>query len=385
MSSDISYFGETTFRRRFTRFGIKQADRLMHTYILGKTGVGKSTLLGTLAAGDIEVGRGFALIDPHGDLVERLYASMGPETQARTTYLNATDATCPFGYNPLRRVREDRIPLAVSGILESLEKLWPNAWGVRMEHVLRSSLYALIEREGSVLPDVLRLYSNKEFRKDVVRKIRNPVVKAYWTDEFANYPPRYLAEAVAPIQNKLGAVLSDPRLFRILAAPAIDIHFRRLMDEGGILLVNLSKGQIGEDAAHLLGGLIVSTLGLAALSRGEITQEERRPFIVYVDEFQTFTTLALVSMWSELRKFGAGIVATNQYLSQLNSGVRHAVLGNAGTIISFRVGAEDAGAMAREFQPTVGTEDLLSLPNRHLYLKLMIDAAPSKVFSARTL
>ena len=300
-------------------------------------------------------------------------------------YLNAPDPAQPFGFNPLRRIRDDKIPLAASGILETLKKLWPDAWGVRMEHVLRNSLYALRQaQQVRALPDILRLYSEDDFRKAVVQEIRNDVVRAYWIGEFEQYPARMRAEAVMPIQNKLGALLSDPMLFRVLVAPEVDLRFRPLMDDGKVLLVNLSKGRIGEDSAHVLGALIVSLVGLAAFTRADAPNPNRRPFFLYLDEFQNFTTLSFVNMLSELRKYGVGLTLAHQFLHQLDPDVLHAVLGNAGTLISFRVGAEDAPYLAREFQPTFDTEDLINLPNRDFYLRLMIDGMPSRPFSART-
>ncbi len=207
---DISYIGQTNFRRVYARFGIRQAERLSHLYMIGKTGVGKSTLLEALALQDLRAGRGFALIDPHGDLVERVNAAIAPADRDRVVYFDAANPSQPFGYNPLRRVRDDKIPLAPSGLLESLHKLWPDAWGVRMEHVLRKSLYVLLGRDGSTLPDILRLYTDKVFRRQVVASTTNPVFRKFWTNEFAHYPPRFAAEALSPIQNKLGALLSDP-------------------------------------------------------------------------------------------------------------------------------------------------------------------------------
>ena len=380
--TDTSYFARTNFRNRGTRFGIKQADRLSHMYIIGKTGVGKSTLLETLARQDLAAGRGFALVDPHGDLVEGIAAALPALQVDRVVYLNAPDSAQPFGYNPLRRVRDDKIPLAVSGLLETLKKLWPDAWGVRMEHVLRNSLYALLERDDSRLPDILQLYADKEFRREVVGGIRNGAVRRFWKDEFENYPPRLRADACAPIQNKLGALLSDPTLHRILVKPDIDLHFRQIMDEGRVLLVNISKGRLGEDSALLLGGLIVSTLGLAAFSRAEAAPSVRRPFFLYLDEFHSFTTLMLANMMSELRKYGVGLVLAHQYFHQLDPDIRHAVLGNAGTLMAFRVGPEDGFLLTQEFQPKFGVEDLLNLANRDIYLKLMIDGTPSRPFSA---
>ncbi len=379
---DISYFARTNNRSDCRPFGIKQADRLSHMYLIGKTGVGKSTLLETLARQDLEAGRGFALLDPHGDLVERIAKDASGEGQGRVTYLNAPDGACPYGYNPLRRVRDDKIPLAVSGFLETLKKLWPDAWGVRMEHVLRNTLYALLEQDDARLPDILRLYADEAYRKGITGRIRNVTVRRFWRYEFENFHYRQKADAVAPIQNKVGALLADPTLYRILVGPRTDIRVRSLMDEGRVLLVNLSKGKLGEDSAHLLGGLLVSTLGLAAFSRADDAPETRRPFFLYLDEFQNFTTLMLANMMSELRKFGVGLVLAHQYMNQLEPDVRHAVLGNAATLISFRVGAEDAPILAKEFQPEFDVEDLLNLPNYAIYLKLMIDGVPSRAFSA---
>jgi len=382
---EISYFAETNHRHRFVRFGIKQRDRLSHIYAIGKTGVGKSTLLETLARQDMEAGRGFAFIDPHGDLAEHLVATAPASDRERIVYLNVPDPRQPYGYNPLRRVRDDKIPLAASGLLETFRKLWPLAWGVRMEHVLRNSLYALLEREGSTLPDILRLYADDAFRRSVTAAIRNGVVREFWKSEFPNYPPRLRSEAVAPIQNKLGALLSDPTLYRILVSPTVDLHLRALMDSGAIVIANLSRGHLGEDSALTLGSLLVSTFGLAGFTRADLPSAERRPFFLYVDEFQSFTTLSFVNMLAELRKSAVGLVLANQHLHQLEPDIRHAVLGNAGTLITFRLGAEDAPLLVKEFEPVFGVTDLLNLPNHHIYLKLMIDGAPSKPFSATTL
>jgi hypothetical protein len=382
-SSDISYFADTAGRPPFQRFGIRQADRLSHAFVLGRTGAGKSGLLELLAAGDLAAGRGFALIDPHGDLAERVVScAASPE---RVIYLNAADPAQPYGYNPLRRVRDDKIPLAASGLLETLRKLWPDAWGVRMEHLLRSSLYALLERDGSTLPDILRLYADDGFRRGVVSGLRNGTVRRFWLNEFEQYPWRYRAEAAAPIQNKLGALLSDPMLYRILVAPQVDLHFRSIMDEGRVLVVNLAKGRVGEDSATTLGSLLASTLGLAALSRAETDAASRGPYSLLIDEFPTFTTRAFAGMLSELRKYGLGLVLAAQHLAQIEPEVRHAVLGNVGTLVAFRVGAEDAPLLAREFAPAFGEQDLMNLPNRRFYLKLMIDGTPSRPFSGKTI
>src|SRR6201996_8294885 len=377
-TSEIAYFATTNHHNRHRLFGIKQTDRLSHIYIIGKTGVGKSTLIETLAKQDLEAGRGFALIDPHGDLVERVASVAG--SGGRIAYLNAPDGACPFGYNPLRRVRDDKIPLAVSGFIETLRKLWPDAWGVRMEHVLRNTLYALLEQDDARLPDILKLYANETYRKAITRKLGNEIVRRFWRYEFEQYPSRQRADAVAPIQNKLGALLADPTLYRTLVSPQRDLRFRSIMDEGRVLLVNVSKGRIGADSSLVLGALVLSTLSLAALSRAD--SADRRPFFVYVDEFQSFTTLMLATMLPELRKYGVGMTLANQHLHQIEPAIRSAVLGNAGTLIAFRVGAEDAPYLAREFQPVFEAGDLLNLPSHHIYLRLMIDGTPTKPFSA---
>jgi energy-coupling factor transporter ATP-binding protein EcfA2 len=384
-STEISYFARANHRNSNILFGIKQADRLSHIYIIGKTGVGKSTLLETLAKQDLEAGRGFALIDPHGDLVERIASSVPESMRERVTYLNAPNSGCPFGYNPIRKVRGDKIPLAVSGFLETLKKLWPDAWGVRMEHILRNTLYALLEQGDARLPDILRLYADETYRRAVAGHVRNETVRRFWRYEFENFHFRQKADAVAPIQNKIGALLADPTLYRILVAPQRDIRIRSIMDEGRVLLVNLSKGQIGEDSALTLGSLLVSTIALAAFSRADEPLTQRRPFFLYIDEFQSFTTLMLANMMSELRKYGVGLTLANQYMHQLEPDIRHAVLGNAGTLVAFRVGPEDAVVLANEFQPTLDFEDVLNLPNRQIYLKLMIDGTPSRPFSGTTL
>lgn len=383
--NQVSYFARTNARSSNTLFGIKQVDRLSHVYVIGQTGVGKSTLIETLAMQDLCAGRGFALLDPHGDLVERVWANAPEHLRDRISFLNAPDPAQPYGYNPLRRVRDDKIPLAASGLLETLKKMWPDAWGVRMEHILRNSLYALLERDDATLPDILRLYRNEKFRRSVAAEIRNETVQRFWKYEFESYPWRFRADAVAPIQNKLGALLSDPMLYRVLVEPVVDLHLRSIMDEGGVLLVNLSKGRIGEDSANILGGLLVSTLGLAALTRADSPTETRRPFFIYADEFQTFTTLAFVNLMAELRKYGVGLTLAHQHLHQLDLDTRHAVLGNAGTFIGFRTGPEDASAIAKQFQPSFDSLDLINLANRDIYLRLLIDGVPSKPFSARTI
>lgn len=384
-NKDVSYFAETNGRHPGISFGIKQADRLFHCYLLGRSGVGKTTALETLALQDIIHGRGVTVIDPHGDLAERLVAQVPEERAGDLIYMNAPDITQSYGYNPLRQVRADRIPLAASGLMEAFKKLWAEAWGVRMEHVLRNALFALLEYGDATMPDILRILSNKTFREQVLARVTNEQVKVYWEKEFPNYNPRYRQEVIAPIQNKVGAFLADPRLYRIFTSAPVNLSFRKIMDEGKILIVNLSKGRLGEDSASLLGALLVTTLGLAAFSRADIHESERRNYFIMIDEFQSFTTLSVANMVSELRKYRVGLVLAHQHLHQLDPDVRHAVLGNVGSLITFRVGPEDARVLARELEPVFSAGDIVNLPNHGIYLKLMIDGKPGKPFSADTI
>jgi type IV secretory pathway TraG/TraD family ATPase VirD4 len=384
-ADDTTRFARVDFRNDDRVFGIKDDDRFLHVYVIGKTGTGKSTLIETMALQDLERGNGFALIDPHGDLVARVAARISASHRDRVIYLDATDPTQPYGYNPLRHVGEDRIALAASGMMDVFKKMWPDAWGVRMEHILRNVLMALLEQPDATLHDVLRIFSDNEFRKRIGKSLRNETVRTFLLKEFERFSFGYRADGTAPIQNKVGAFLADPLLDRILTAPEKDLHIRRIMDQGQVLLVNLAKGHIGEDSSSLLGGLLVTTIGLAAFSRADTPPAERRDFFVYIDEFQSFTTLALANMFSEMRKYRVGFTVAHQYLNQLEPDVRHAVLGNTGSIISFRVGVEDAPYLVREFHERFAEVDLLQLPNYRIYLKLMIDGTPSIPFSAVTL
>jgi hypothetical protein len=385
MTSEVLQFARVDFRSDHRVFGIKNEDRFSHVYIIGKTGTGKSTLIETMALQDLSHGRGFALIDPHGDLVERVASGVPTFRQSDTIYFNPADPNQPYGYNPLRQVRREFISLAASGLMEVLKKMWADSWGVRMEHILRNVLLALLERPGARLHDVLRLLSDHRYRKEIVPLLRNKTVRNFLEKEFERFTFGYRADGIAPIQNKIGAFLADPLLNRVLTAPEKDLHIRNIMDEGKVLLVNLAKGRLGEDSSTLLGALLVTTIGLAAFSRADTPAQARRDFFVYIDEFQSFTTLALVNMFSELRKYRVGFTVAHQYLHQLEPEIRHAVLGNAGTIISFRVGAEDAPYLEQEFQSRFDRIDVTQLPNYRVYLKLMIDGEPSQPFSAMTL
>jgi len=386
----ITYFAKTNYRNKSDTFGekifgIKQADRLAHLYVIGKTGTGKTTLLENLICQDIESGKGVALIDPHGDLVDRIAKKIPKHRKDDLVYFNVPDSSQPWGYNPLKHVRADKRPLAASGLLEVFKKMWEDSWGPRMEHILRNALLALLDKPDATLPDILKMLIDDNFRKTVAFNTSNQQVKDFWLEEYPKYSFQFRANANAPIQNKVGAFLSDPNLYRILTQPEKTIPIRKIMDEGKILLVNLAKGKIGEDSSSLLGGLLVTTLGLAAFSRADIPEEERQDFYLYIDEFQNFTTLSLANMLSELRKYKIGMILAHQFLYQLEPDIRYAVLGNVGTIISFRLGPKDAAFIAKEFDPIFSATDLINLPNYNIYMKLLIDGAPSKPFSATTI
>lgn len=381
----ITYFAQTNFRNEFKPFGIKQTDRLAHMYIIGKTGTGKSTLLETLIRQDIESGCGLALLDPHGDLAERVLASIPEDKRDNLIYFNVPDHAGVLGFNPLQRVPPEKRALAASGLIDVFKKIWIDSWGPRLEHILRHSLLALLDQPHATLADVLRLLNDPSFRKMTAARVCNSQVRDFWLREYESYPSRFRAEAIAPIQNKVGAFLADPTLNRILTETKSTLDLRRVMDEGKILLVNLAKGKLGDDTAALFGALLVTSMGLAALSRVDQPEEERRDFFLYLDEFQSFTTLSLAGMLSELRKYHVGLILAHQHLSQLDPQVKDAILGNIGTVISFRLGLTDAEILVKEFHPVFSATDLMNLPNFHIYLKLMIDGVVSRSFSAVTL
>lgn len=382
----VTYFARTNFRGGGRRVGIRARDRLSHMYVIGKTGTGKSTMLETMIRQDIERGEGVALIDPHGDLVERVAAAVPSHRQSDLIYFDASDRTQPYGYNPLTYVSEERRSLAASGLMEIFRKQWDaRSWGARMEHILRHAILALLEQKHATMADLQRLFTDKTYRMTVTAKIGNPQVKAFWRTEYENYSYRYRAEAIAPIQNKVGAYLADPNVARILTAPDKPLRVRRVMDQGGVLLVNLSKGEIGEDTSNLLGGILVTAIGLAAFSRADASIVSRRRFYLYVDEFHNFTILSFANMISELRKYRVGLIVANQYLGQLQKDVRDAILGNAGSLSTFRIGAEDADLVAKELAARIQSRDLAVLPNFSCYIRLVIDGAPTRPFSATTL
>ncbi len=381
----VTYLGKTTFRNRNLRFGIRQRDRLSHMYVVGKTGTGKSTLIHNMAVQDFALGNGIALFDPHGSLAHDVLKAVPLKRKRDVNYLNVPDPYLKWAFNPLHGIPRHRHAFAVAGFVDVFRKLWSDDWGPRLEHLLRNVIFTLLEISGSTLSDVTQLLTNQEYRKDVVRHLENEIVRDFWLEEFDRYSPKFRAVVVAPLQNKLGALLTDPTLYRILTGNEDVLDLRKILDEGKILIVNLDKGKIGEGPASVLGSFLLSHIALAGLSRSDTSEGERKPFYVYLDEFHTFTTLSLATMLSELRKYAIGVVAANQYLSQMDTAIQNAIFGNVGTILSFRIGAHDASFVAREFSPDVEPDSFINLPRYNFYVRLMINGVMSSSFSGETL
>jgi DNA helicase HerA-like ATPase len=379
MNPDITPLGIARHQYGDRPFGILQADRMLHLYVIGQTGTGKSTFLLNLALHDARAGRGLCLIDPHGDLALSLHRQLDIPHH----YFDIADPDCRLGYNPLGRVHRSFRPLLASGLIETLKKQWADSWGARMEHLLRYAILALLDQPQADIRDIVRLYIDKEFRREVISRITDEQVRAFWTKEFPSMNYLNAIDGVAPIANKLGAFLANPVVRRAVCEPDEPLRFRRIMDEGGIVIVNLAKGRLGTDMANVMGGLIVSTIMLAAFSRHGSEEKARQPFMLHIDEFPSFTTEAFASLLPEARKYGLSLTLAHQHISQVERPVFDAILGNAGTVIAFRLGAQDAPEFSRQLGD-VTPQDLVRLPNRQAYVQLMIDGQKSRPFSMRT-
>jgi len=392
-NNDITIFAETNFRNKRTRFGIKPDDRRRHMYIVGKTGMGKTVLLENMAIQDIQEGRGVAVVDPHGEFAEKMLDFVPSNRINDVIYFNPADLEHPISFNIMEKVSPELRHLVASGLVGVFKKIWFDMWSARMEYITYNTVLALLEYPGSTLIGINRMLADKDYRQKVIEKISDPSVKSFWINEFAKYPDRFREEAVAPIQNKIGQFISSSLIRNIIGQVRSSIDMREIMDEGKILIVNLSKGKIGEDASNLLGALIITRLQLAAMGRVDIPEEERRDFYLYVDEFQNFATESFANILSEARKYHLCLILTHQYIAQLdqmtdkgkNTKVRDAVFGNVGTLVAFRVGASDAEFLEKEFVPEFTIDDLVNLDKYNIYLKLMIDGAASRAFSATTL
>jgi len=382
----ISVIGETNFRDQRVQFGLRPADRRRHLYIVGKTGMGKSALLFNLACQDIEAGHGLCIIDPHGDLALSLLNRVPTHRSNDVIYFNAADYAYPIAWNPLEKVPPDRHHLVVSSMISVFQRLWSDSWGPRLEHILRSILFTLLRMPGATLLGVQRILTDQAYRKRLVRALDDPYLKRFWVEEAPTYfTGNIQAESLSPILNKVGQFLAAPLMRNILGQPTSAIDLRDVIDSKKVLIVNLAKGEIGEDNARLLGALIVTKLQLAAMSRSNIAEDDRVDFYLYVDEFQNYATDSFAGILSEARKYRLNLILAHQFLDQLPESVRQAVFGNVGSVVSFQVGPDDALLLAAQFGDIFGESDLMSLPRYHIYLRLLIDGSVSSAFSATTL
>ncbi len=389
MQQEITFFAKTNFRNQNVKFGIKENDRQRHMYVIGKTGMGKTTLLENIVMQDISNGHAVAYIDPHGDTAEKLIQAIPSNRINDVVYFNPADTENPIAFNILEAVDEDKKHLVASGMMGVFKKIWPDVWSARMEYILNNTILALLDYPGSTMMGINRMMSDKVYRKRVYKKIKDPIVKGFWLDEFESWDDRFRKEAVAAIQNKVGQFLSSSLIRNIVGQTKSTINMRDIMDNNKILIVNLSKGKIGEDAMRLLGGMIVTKIQLASMERVDIPEEDRKNFYLTVDEFQNFVTESFANILSEARKYKLNLLVAHQYISQLvfdgNTTVRDAIFGNVGTIISFRVGADDAEFLEKEFEPVFTMNDIINLPKYNIYLKLMIDGIAGDAFSATAL
>jgi len=389
MSEDVNIFATTNFRNKQTPFGIKRDDRRRHVYVIGKTGMGKSVMLENMALQDIQKGHGICVVDPHGELVEHILNHIPNHRVNDVVYFNPADRDFPIAFNILESVDPNYKHLVASGLMGVFTKIWAGVWSARMEYILGNTVLALLDSPGNTLLGIARMLVDKQYRKRIVDHVQDPMVKSFWVNEYANYNDKFRNEAIAPIQNKVGQFLSSSIIRNIVGQTKSTIDLRDIMDNQKIFLVNLSKGRLGEDNSALLGAMIITKLQLAAMSRVDIPEEERKDFYLYVDEFQNFATESFATILSEARKYRLNLTIAHQYIGQLisdkNTVVRDAVFGNVGTMVIFRVGSSDAEFLEIEFDPTFTMADLINLPKYHVYLKLMIDGVTSNPFSATTL
>jgi energy-coupling factor transporter ATP-binding protein EcfA2 len=381
----VTYFGETDFRGQQASFGIRNEDRSRHVYVIGKTGMGKSTLLENMAAQDIQNGEGMCFIDPHGSAIDTLLEYIPEHRIKDVVYFAPFDSDFPIAFNVMEDIGIDQRHLVVSGLMSAFKKIWVDAWSARMEHILNNTILALLEYPGSTLLAVNRMYADKGFREEVVSKVTDPAVRSFWNEEFAKWDERFMREATAAIQNKIGQFTANPLIRNIVGQEKSSFNIREMMDQKKIFLVNLSKGRIGEQNAGLLGAMIVTKIYLAAMSRADVSKDvmaKLPPFYLFVDEFQNFANDSFSDILAEARKYKLNLTIAHQYIEQMEETVRDAVFGNVGTTISFRVGPLDAEVLEKIFLPTFTAEDIVNLGKYQIYLTLMIDGVGSKPFSA---
>lgn len=389
MDQNITVFAKTNFRNKERAFGIKTKDRRQHMYIIGKTGVGKTTLLENLAVQDIINGKGVCIVDPHGEFVENVASKIPKSRLKDVVYFNPVDMDYPIGFNVLEVPDPRYKHLVASDLMGIFTKIWANVWSPRMEYILNNCILALVDTPGTTLMGIQRILVDKDYRQRIIANIKDPIVKSFWIHEYETWRDQFRNEAIVPIQNKVGQFLSTALIRNIVGQEKSSINIKEIMNQEKILLVNVSKGKVGEDNSALLGAMFITKIQLAAMERVRIAPEKRTDFYLYVDEFQNFATDSFANILSEARKYKLNLIVAHQYIGQLMEGpvtkVRDAIFGNVGTMMSFRVGAGDAEFLEKEFEPEFNAQDLINLPNHCIYLKLMVDGLTCRPFSATTL
>ncbi len=389
LEKDVVYFGRVNFRNANRLFGIQRNDRRQHMYVIGKTGTGKTSLIHNMIVQDIANGEGLCVVDPHGELVENILEKIPEERMEDVVYFNPADPDFHIGFNVLELPDPRYKHLVASGLMGIFTKIWANVWSARMEYILNNAVLALLDTPNSTLLGIMRLLVDKNYRQKIVNNIENPIVKAFWVNEYEEWRDQFRNEAIAPIQNKVGQFLSTPLVRNIVGQPKSSIDISEIMNSKKIFLVDVSKGRIGEDNSALLGAMLITKIQLTAMERVRIAEAERTDFFLYVDEFQNFATDSFANILSEARKYRLNLVLAHQYIGQLvtdvSTKVRDAVFGNVGTMVVFRVGAADAEFLEPEFEPEFVIQDIVNLPNYQTYLKLMVNGVTSRPFSATTL
>ncbi|NMC35678.1 type IV secretion system DNA-binding domain-containing protein [Candidatus Beckwithbacteria bacterium] len=383
--ANLSVFGQSNYRDTFISFGIKRNDRNRHLYIVGKTGMGKSKLIELLALSDIYNGYGLCLIDPHGDLAGEVLHFIPQNRVGDVIYFNPADLDRPIGFNPLECHSPEAKDQVVTGFIGIFKKLFAHNWTNRLEHMLRFIVLALVEAGDATVIDIVRLLTETDFRHDVIAKVQNPVVKNFWTHEFAAWNEKFDNEAIIPIINQVGQFIANDYIRYTVGQKRSGFDFYQAMQNHKIVIVNIAKGKLGEENTALLGSMLVSKIQEATMARVSLAEADRQPFYLYVDEFQHFATEAFNQILSEARKFNLSLTIAHQYLDQLSEPIRKTVFGNVGSFVSFRVGPEDARFLAKEFTPGIKTDDLINLNVRDIYTKISIDGKSSTPFSAKTL
>lgn len=387
-NKEITYFAKTNFRNAEKLFGIKNKDRRQHMYIVGKSGSGKSVMMENMISQDIKRGEGLCVIDPHGELIESVLNSIPEERQKDVIYLNPADTEYDIGLNILEVDNPEDKHVILSGVMDIFSRIWEDSWNSEMQFILNNTILALLDTKGTTVLSIQRMLLDKNYREMIIENLEDKVLSNFWKNEYEEWKSKYQDEAIAPIQNKIGQFISTPMIRNMVGQAESTINISDVMNNGKILLVNISKGRLGEENSTILGNIIVTKIRLEALERVKLPESKRRDFYLYIDEFQNFVTESFTKFISDARKYHLNLILAHQYIAQLESqdknSMHSAIFGNVGTTVVFRVGSDDAEFLEKEFSPEFDAEDLVHLPNYHIYLRLMIDGEVSRPFSAVT-